>query len=283
MQELRLSAQQALTPGRMVAGSRALPAAATLGLLVGVLVGGCTTQAPRAEPLRAEDGFRGSGLGGRIVTLPSAKQRLRSLALQEWKLWGRARWNVSTNTVEGPAGAVVHREDEPDHAARVLHYWYAYKEEGFRAQDALYADGSLVPWSGAFISFLMKTTGIGPDRFASSELHWDYIKAIHDAPSRSGFEALDAATAAPAVGDLICAPRGSTAAHVTSFAQLATWESRGAYHCDVVVEVADRRLGAIGGNVFDGVTWTSVPLLDGGLLQPTPERPWIVILRNNVE
>lgn len=255
----------------MFLSSKAVCSAAALCLLFS----GCAT--------RIEDGPRGSGLGGRVVTLPSAKQRLRFLALQEWKLWGRNRWDAATNTVERPAGAVVHREDVPDDAARVLHYWYAYKEDGFRAQDALYADGSLVPWSGAFISFLMKTAGIGPDSFPPSELHWDYIKAIHDAPSRSGFEALDAATEAPAVGDLICAPRGRTAERVTSFAQLSTPESRGAYHCDLVVEMADRTLGAIGGNVLDGVTWTSVRLLDGRRLQPTPQRPWIVILRNNVE
>ena len=85
------------------------------------------------------------------------------------------------------------------------------------------------------------------------------------------------------MGDLICAPRGGTAEQVRSFAQLATSESRGAYHCDVVVEIAGGTLGAIGGNVLDGVTWTSVRLLDGNRLQPTSERPWIVILRNNVE
>jgi hypothetical protein len=265
-------------------GSRALSGRLLLSAVAtGLVFSGCATRVEPGEPVRTEDARHGSGLGGRVVAVPSTKQRLRFLALQEWTLWGGATWNLTTNTVERPAGAVVHREDEPDHAARVLHYWYAYKQDGFRVQDALYPDGSLVPWSGAFISFLMKTAGIGPDRFASSELHWDYIKAIHDAPSPSGFEALDAATEAPAVGDLICAPRGRTAEQVTSFAQLAGGESRGAYHCDVVVEIGDRTLGAIGGNVLDGVTWTSVGLLDGRRLQPTPQRPWLVILRNNVE
>ena len=248
-----------------------------------LLFSGCATQVLPGEPLRTEGELGGSGLGGRVVTVPPAKQRLRFLALQEWKLWGGGKWDAATNSVAWPAGSVVHHEDAPDYAARVLHYWYGYKEEGFKTEDALYPDGSLVPWSGAFISFLMKTAGIGPDRFPSSELHWDYIKAIHDAPSRSGFEALDAAIEAPAVGDLICAPRGGTAEQVRSFAQLATSESRGAYHCDVVVEIAGGTLGAIGGNVLDGVTWTSVRLLDGNRLQPTSERPWIVILRNNVE
>lgn len=258
---------------------KALPWAVTACLLFG----GCATRPGPGEPRRTGVGLEGSGLGGRVAVVPSAKQRLRVLALQEWTLWGRVKWDTATDAVEWPAGTVVHQEDAPDFAARVLHYWYAYKEADFRAQDALYADGSLVPWSGAFISFLMKTAGIGPDRFPPSELHWDYIKAIRDAPDPGGFEALDAAIEVPAVGDLICAPRGEPAQRVASFAQLAAWDSRGAYHCDVVVEIAGRTLGAIGGNVLDGVTWTSVELRDGNLLRPTPQRPWLVILRNNVE
>lgn len=244
-------------------------------------LGGCATQSRPASSMRSQEGLL--GLGGRVVAVPSPKQRLRYLALQEWELWGRGRWDVARNVVEWPARSALHREHAPDYAARVLHYWYAYKDASFSAADAVHADGSLVPWSAAFISYLMKTAGIGADRFAASELHWDYIKRIHDAPDPDGFRALDAAIEAPAVGDLICAPRGRTAQRITSFAQLADWESRGAYHCDLVVEIAGRRLGAIGGNVFDGVIWTSVRLLDGGLLEPAPARRWLVILRNGAE
>lgn len=243
-------------------------------------LGGCATPAdglrePEDEPLA-------TGLGGRIVALPTPRQRLVHLALQEWTLWGRSRWDVATDTCTWPTATPPRREHLPDAVSRVLLYWRLLRGDAFRAEEAQYPDGSLVAWSAVFISFLMKSAGIPDEVFPGSALHWHYLKAVVDAPDPLGFEALDAALAPPAVGDLICAPRDDTALRVTRFEQLAGHDSAGGYHCDVVVKLGAGTLGAIGGNVRDGVTWSVVPLDAQGLLRPTPRRPWLVVLRNHL-
>jgi hypothetical protein len=238
-------------------------------------LGGCATPAGGLnEPLA-------TGLGGRIVALPTPRQRLVHLALQEWRLWGRSRWDAATDTY---AWSVTppRREHLPDAVSRVLLYWRLLRGDAFRAEEAQYPDGSLLPWSAVFISFLMKSAGIPDEVFPSSALHWHYLQAVADAPNPLGFEALDAALAPPAVGDLICAPRDGTALRVTRFEQLAGPDSAGGYHCDLVVKLGAGTLGAIGGNVRDGVTWSVVPLDGQGLLRPTPRRHWLVVLRNHL-
>ncbi|NML14842.1 DUF2272 domain-containing protein [Azohydromonas caseinilytica] len=255
----------------------------TLTATVLLLLGGCSTPVEPPGEASGEQQTAPTGAGGRVVTLPTPRQRLVFTARQEWALWGRGVWDAATDTYEWPAATAPGREHVPDFSSRVLLYWQALDNgAGLQAEEAQYGDGSLIPWSAVFISFLVKAAGIGAERFPGSALHWHYIKHIHDAPDPQGFEALDAATTPPAVGDLICAPRDATALRVWSFAQLADPDSRGGYHCDVVVEIGNGTLGAIGGNVRDAVTWTRVRLREGGLLEPSPQRPWIVVLRNHL-
>jgi hypothetical protein len=254
-----------------------LPAAALAACL---LLAGCAMLAESAG--EAGRPPAPTGLGGRIVTLPTPRQRLVFTAVQEWRLWGRVRWDVAADTYAWPTFSAPPQEHKPDFTSRVLLYWQGFGNGGLQAQEAQYGDGSLVAWSAVFISFLMKSAGIGESVFPASALHWHYIKHAFDAPDPQGFEALDAAVVPPAVGDLICAPRGETALRVTAFAQLAGADSRGGYHCDLVVETGPGRLGAIGGNVRDAVTWSSVPLDDNGRLRPTARRPWLVVLRNHL-
>ncbi|WP_157271982.1 DUF2272 domain-containing protein [Azohydromonas aeria] len=254
--------------------------------LPALLIAACLFLAGCATPQEPDDDGRGSGasfgIGGRTLELPSARQRLLYVARQEWSLWGRGRWDLASDTFEWP-NAAPPQEHEPGPASRVLLYWQMFQAgQGFEAGEAQHGDGSLVAWSAVFISFLMKSAGIGEGVFPASALHWDYIRYALDAPNPRGFEALDAAVAPPLAGDLICAPRGETALRVTAFAQLAGADSRGGYHCDLVVEVGAGQLGAIGGNVRNAVTWSRVPLDDNGLLQPTAKRPWIVVLRNHL-
>jgi len=237
---------------------------------------GCTTvPAPRPEPAER-------GRGGWVVDLPGPQQRLQTLARQEWILWGRATLDAATETMTTVSDGPRQEEHLPDFSTRVLLYWFFLKGSDFPAEGALHPDGSLQAWSAVFISYLMQAAGIPRDVFPPSIRHWDYIKRIHDWPNPLGFEARDAAIEAPRIGDLICAPRAWTAEIVTRFEHLASIDSAGTYHCDLVVSVEDGRLGAIGGNVRDGVTLTHVRLDAAGRVQPTPERPWIVVLRNNL-
>lgn len=230
----------------------------------------------------------GSARGGLGVSLPSLRERLRHIALQEWTLWGRGRWQVQTNTVERPAGTELRAEHEPAYVARVLHYWYSFKGgRDFAAERTLFKDGSLLPWSAAFISYLMKTSGIGADQFPPNESHWAYIRAILEAPNPRGFEALDASAQAPEEGDLICAPRETEPQRNKSFAQLLRMsrkerEQGQPYHCDLVLNVTPQTVEALGGNVYESVMLSVVERDDRGLLKPSAERPWSVLLRNHL-
>jgi hypothetical protein len=219
---------------------------------------------------------------GRTIQIQDPRQRLVTIALQEWALWGRPRIEVTGRPGDAPAAPFPLNEYEPDYTSRVLMYWSVIRGSDFPVKGMLRADGSLQPWSAVFVSFLMHAAGVPRDVFPPSPRHWDYIKHIHDHPDAVGFEALDATLVAPRVGDLICATRSWTSTVVTTFAQLASDDSRGTYHCDLVVSVAPGTLGAIGGNVRDAVTWTDVQLDANGVLRPTASRPWLVVLRNNL-
>jgi hypothetical protein len=227
------------------------------------------------------------GLGGDVVTMPPLPQRLRALALQEWQLWGQGRWDAARGVTERLQGTPRHVESEPAMAARVLAYWLAFKPRDFDPRKIRYDDGSALPWSAAFVSWLITSAGVAERQFEVNELHWGYIRAALEAGKRPGFEAHDAAIVAPAVGDVICAPRDAAADSPVGF---AAWRNlaraqrgrRWAWHCDLVVEVGGTEAGAIGGNVSDSVSWTRAPLTAAGLLQSTAERPWTVILRNNL-
>lgn len=241
-----------------------------------LLLAGCVTQP--AKPEREPAG----GRGGEVVALPTQQQRLHQIALHEWHLWGRGVVNATDDEPDSSTAQSRWLEHDPRATTRVLLYWFFLKGSDFPAESALHPDGSLQAWSAVFISYLMQAAGIPRHVFPSSIRHWDYIRWIHDQPSPDGFEALDAASAAPRVGDVICAPRSYTATRVSTFAQLGTDESNGAYHCDLVVQVEDGRVGAIGGNVLDGVTWTRIATDVNGLLQKTDQRPWLVVLRNHL-
>ena len=221
----------------------------------------------------------------RAIEVQDRRQRLVTIALQEWTLWGRPRIEASGKLLGRPEAAALvapRNEWEPDYTSRVLMYWQVLRGSDFPAERALRKDGSMVAWSAVFISFLMHSAGIPREVFLPSARHWDYMKRAYDFPDPAGFQALDASTTAPRVGDLVCATRAWTATVVIRFAQLASQDSSGTYHCDLVVSVSPGLLGAIGGNVRDAVTWTDVKLDANGLLQPSPSRPWLAVLRNNL-
>jgi hypothetical protein len=261
--------------------ARPAPRAAAASAIAALLVlAGCASVAPPRPSGPAQP----PAVGARPVEIQDRRQRLVTLALQEWTLWGRPRIESAGRILGRPqtGPGTPRTEHEPDYSSRVLMYWSVLRGSEFPAERALLKDGSMVPWSAVFISFLMHAAGVPREVFLPSARHWDYIKRAHDFPDRAGFEALDAAREPPRVGDLICATRAWTAGVVTAFAQLAGDDSRGTYHCDLVVSIAPGLLGAIGGNVRDAVTWTDVNLDANGLLQPSPSRPWLAVLRNNV-
>lgn len=275
--------------------ARPLAALALLSLLA--LLPGCASVAPAPAPatvqppplpdVEAVDRSEGPGLGGHPVTVPDWTNRVTQLALQEWTLWGQVRWKLQGDELERPRGQASPTEAEPAFTSRVLHYWFAIGP-GEGQQRLFYPDGSLLPWSAAFISYLAKTAGLSPQQFPPSAAHWGYIRASLEQPRRSSFEALDAAAALPQTGDLICAPRDSAVQRLGSYAELLRMtrqerERAWPFHCDLVVEVAPGKVSAIGGNVHERVLMTEASLDAQGHLVPHPERPWIVVLRRPLD
>ncbi|MBB2487447.1 DUF2272 domain-containing protein [Mitsuaria sp. WAJ17] len=269
------------------------PARLSAFLLLAILQGCASVSAPPAIPQRVEppplpdvesiERSEGEGLGGHPVAIPDWSARITQLALQEWALWGQVRWKLRSDELERPRGQASPTEAEPAFTSRVLHYWFAIGQaEGL--QRLIYPDGSLLPWSAAFISYLAKTAGLSAQQFPPSAAHWSYIRASLEQPRRSSFELLDAATAGPRVGDLICAPREAAIQRFDNFAQLQRLtrqerERLWPFHCDLVVEVQADRAGAIGGNVHERVVWTEAALDAQGRLLPQAERPWLLLLR----
>jgi len=171
------------------------------------------------------------------------KQNLVRLALQEWN-----RWNQ---------GAL--KEDDPRMRSVLEDYWKT--GVGWLPDTANW--WSAVPWSAAFISWLMKKTGAG-NAFKSSSGHAVYIRAAKEnrlANNANPFKAYRISEVRPAVGDLVCKSRaGSGATYDNIQPGMAT-------HCDVVTSSEAGQLITIGGNVDNSVSGTAVPVNSGGFIQ----------------
>jgi hypothetical protein len=131
-----------------------------------------------------------------------------------------------------------------------------------------------VPWSAAFISFIARQAGYADFKFASA--HSVYIR---DASRKRQAEDTTAPfwlfrlnEHKPQVGDLICKRREPR----ISFDNLPT-EFKS--HTDVVVELRDNVVRAMGGNVSQSVSITTYALDGNGFVRP--ESNVFAIMRNN--
>ena len=77
---------------------------------------------PSAGPDASLNAEPGVGLGGRIAPPAPTTERLLALALQEWELWGRGRWDAATRLTEHRLDTPRRQEAEPYLHARVLLY-----------------------------------------------------------------------------------------------------------------------------------------------------------------
>ncbi|HVL55663.1 MAG TPA: DUF2272 domain-containing protein [Burkholderiaceae bacterium] len=256
----------------------AVAAGATLNrrltvLLVGVaaLAAGCGLLRPQPPaPLTAS-----AEVPPRFA-VPTTRERMVALALQEWSLFGSPRAHFS---VDGsialqfsPATRATH-ELQPPMLARVFVYWY-----GTSRVPIVGRAGELRPWSAAFVSWLVRAAVLGGDVFPATLLHWDYIERFLDARADDLFATRDPAGHPPRVGDLVCNARddGRPAwlGRVEGFGQLR----RGPYHCEIVVATQPGSIDTIGGNVGDVVAMTRLATDAHGRLLPHPQRRWAAVL-----
>lgn len=160
------------------------------------------------------------------------RQQVVAIAEREWRRFGRhQRGRVTRNG---------RKESEPGYASQVIMYW--------RVGTRRTVESPRVPWSGAFIAYVMRQAGAGRS-FAYSGSHSPNIRRAI-AARRAGRDApflghrLD--DYAPRPGDLVC----NTLQDGVDYDNLPRFWSG---HCDIVVAVRRGSIDVIGGNLSDTV------------------------------
>lgn len=170
------------------------------------------------------------GLRGRIV----------QVALQELQRWSDGK----------------SKESDPAFRPIVETYWRT--GVGYLPNEPNW--WSSVPWSAAFISYVMRQAGAG-SAFRYSGGHSYYTVAAKNnrlANNSNPFKAYRLSEAAPQPGDLVCKARAGSGATYDNLREgMST-------HCDVVVAVQPGRLLTVGGNVSDSVKTTPVTIDSSG-------------------
>jgi len=173
------------------------------------------------------------------VQPPTSAQALRnniaSIAAQEWQRWGQ--------------GAI--KECEAGIRPVLEDYW----RTGVGSVPSQSNYCSSVPWSAAFISWVMRKAGAG-SAFKYSGRHTDYVGAAKQnrvANNNNPFKTHRISEVSPRVGDLVCLERTNSGVSYDNVDQ-APRNS----HCDIVVAVQSGQIKTIGGNLSDSVKHQSV-------------------------
>jgi len=135
-----------------------------------------------------------------------------------------------------------------------------------------------VPWSAAFVSFVVRNAGPAYAGFVFAAAHARYIHAsivARESGTDAPFWGFRLSEHKPQLGDLVC--RGRTNQNITY--DFARQEDAFFSHCDVVCRIEDGKVFAIGGNVSQSARHTFYPTDANGAL--LPERKVFAVLRNN--
>jgi hypothetical protein len=134
-----------------------------------------------------------------------------------------------------------------------------------------------VPWSAAFISFVVRNAGYQGFRFAAAHSRYihDAIVKRRQGVAEAPFWGFRLSEHRPELGDLVCQWR-----IVSQTFDGAAIEESFKSHCDVVVELKDTFVRAIGGNVKESVFMKTYSLDSDGFLKNS--KNVFAILRNNL-
>ena len=146
------------------------------------------------------------------------------------------------------------------------------------------------PWSGAFISYVMRQAGFTQDEFNFADGHIRYIKPAFANPQTYGFTPKNPLTTRMQTGDLLCYVREAhrvfgAQGFVDWMSEHSTDEASLKMHCDIVVGVfgkgKNQRAHTVGGNVVQSVTMRELQLTRRGTLAkpyfvPTQTGSWLV-------
>ena len=132
------------------------------------------------------------------------------------------------------------------------------------------------PWSAAFISFVAREAGYNDFKFASAHHFYirDAFEKRQDNDVTAPFWGFNLNEHKPQLGDLVCRWREN---FVRSIDSLPSGGFKS--HCDIVVEVRDREVRTLGGNVNQSVSITPYTLDADGFLKSANNV--FAVLRNN--
>jgi hypothetical protein len=214
---------------------------------------------------------------------PFSRSAAVAVALREWRLWGAETYTYGQSYTQH---AATMAERQQGLWQRVGEYWW----EGMNTSqpDSRWTGkhntrGQIFPvsrnghyaWSAAFISYVMRIAGAGPN-FPYAPDHAFYIDYAAR-PYRPGklLIAENPKDYAPRQGDLVCFARGR--ARNMAFKDLPT---TGFFpsHCGIVTGGGPGRVDVVGGNVDDSVMMQPLHATAQGLLSDNPEN-WFVVVK----
>jgi hypothetical protein len=250
--------------------SSGLPRLAAWALLPLLLSACASDSSSSAQPARVAASTTRAVPPVRISTAPPTRAALLAAADAEWQFFGGQQIDMRREPFSAPRLGLL--EDEGEAVGRVAEYWHAVGRDltGADCQQA---------WSAAFISYLMVSSNVAPQDFAPSETHFNYLSFLRQRQNLPApqFVLRPAASEPIAPGDLLCAPRGSNDA-----ATLDDIRPGLAGHCDMVFEVHPQQgwAGVIGGNVFNSVSESLIPIDAQSRAIPIAQRPWLAVVKN---
>ena len=196
----------------------------------------------------------------------------------EWDFFGK-QTVVIDDTHESMPMVGKWEDDGETWANRVNVYWRSVGKPRLDGYDCKQ------PWSAAYISWVMTTAGLSESEFPPSDAHWNYIRYF--ANTHEGLAAFTPHKIndyTPRSGDLICATRGNSG-FIPVYDAMDTGSvlmGHTKLHCDIVTDVRGNQIEAVGGNVRNSVTKSTIATGPNGRLKPSERRPWFVVLENRL-
>lgn len=210
-----------------------------------------------------------------VSDLPAKTGQPRRAALlaaanKEWQFFGRQQIDMRQEPPSAPRLGLL--EDEGDAVPRISLYWQSVGRSYTGADTQQ-------PWSAAFISYLMQEAGVADNDFQRSEAHFNYLSYLKQRQQASDplFVLRPVSTQPVTPGDLICTSRDDNTVDT-----IAAIHPGLPGHCDLVYELHPLLgwAGVIGGNVYNSVSESIIPLTWDGRVIPTARRHWFVVVKN---
>lgn len=248
-------------------------------LAICVALAGCAGQKkkPVAPPAPAPVA-KAASERPRTAAWSPTRRTIVTLAQREWNYFGR-----QLVVLDGNEESIPHvgkwEDDEETYVVRVNWYWRAV------GKPQLTGNNCRQPWSAAFISWIMRESGVPSYQFPPADAHWDYLTRIiaqSEGDPSAGFLPRSLTEYRPQPGDLLCATRGNGGRPEPGQPFRSVLLEHTQLHCDIVVERDEHHLALIGGNVRNSVSKTVLNLDKDGWVQPIPRRPWFMALENRL-